>query len=458
VILRRAKLAGWSALVAFTGVACGPEPETRPQWTLTLRTDAPLPLIADRVLVEVLADDGTLACDACRRLLDASDPAAWPLSFGVAATGARATGAGAGAAGSGLRVRARLHRARATLLDGSPGPRNTLDVLVRMPAAPGPVAVPLGMRCFGVPSTDTETCEPTTGALQAIALAPGGAGDPAMQPGSWQEGQVAPCPTGERDAMTCVSGGLFFFGSFEREDAANEQLVRVSSFLADRDEMTVGDARALMLSGAVAGRPLLRGPGRTAESTCTFRGTGDPSADALPLNCVSRDLARELCVATGRRLLTEAELAYAAANGALGTRYPWGNEEDICARAVIARGATAFELDETDGVTECRTQPGGTVTFGPTIGGSSTDVTLAWGVRNLGGNLAEWVEDTFAALGDPCWVGRPVLIDPICRSGEGTVLRGGAWSFEAWSAGSRVRTQTTSASSTAVGLRCARSL
>ncbi|MBX3261879.1 MAG: SUMF1/EgtB/PvdO family nonheme iron enzyme [Labilithrix sp.] len=433
------------AMLAAAGLSCAGDAPVRPQWLVTLRTDAPLPLVADRVLVEVTRADGALACASCRRILDASRPDAWPISFGVAASAPP------------FHVRARLHRARKLGPEGTPDLATTIDARAALPPEPGPVAIELRMRCVGVPSTLDESCAPATGELAPVAEAAAGAGDPAVVPGSWSEASSPPCASAAPPEMVCVDGGLFFFGAFEREEGDEDQLVRLSSFFLDRDEMTVGRARALFASGAIAGRPTLRGSGRSPESVCAFLGDADARGDELALNCVDRELARELCAADGKRLPTDAELAYVAGNGARGTRYPWGDEEDICARAVVARGALPFELDDGDVTIECRSTDERTLPFGPARGGSPADVTVSpAGIMNLGGNLAEWVDDAFGPLGGACWSGRPLLVDPVCRVGGDAVLRGGAWAFEAWTASARFRVATTVDGASSVGFRCAR--
>lgn len=439
----RAGSFAWLVLV----MSCAGEAPVREQWLVTLRTDAPVPLVGDRLLVEIVDDEGALACDACRRLLDASKASEWPISFGIAAPQTR----------SALRIKARLYRARGTAPDGTPDPRGSIDVLAALPEALGPVHLELRAACLGLPATLSSSCDPATGELAPIANAPAGHGDDTLAPGSWSESTSPPCVSPAPDGMACVQGGLFFFGSFDGDDSKREQLVRVASFFADRDELSVGRARALIRARVVRGAPQIRAKDTSASSVCTYLGDTDPASDALPLNCVDRDLAEALCKAEDKRLLSEAEFAFAAANGARGSHYSWGDDLAVCAHAVVSRGATLFELDIPDLSTECRSQPGGTLPFGPVGSGPSRDETVETGaLRHLGGNLAEWVQDTFASLADPCWNRRPVLVDPVCLGGPMHALRGGAWRFETWTASATFRVGSSGDGSNAIGLRCAK--
>ncbi len=442
----------WAFALVVAAASCREDPAVRAQWTITLRTDAPVSVVGDRVLVEILDAQGRLACDSCRRLFDAGSEAAWPLSLGIVAAPAPPY------------VRARLYRSRATRADGTPDPQAALDVVAALPAVAGPVVIPLVMACFGVaavvaPWSDRASCDAATGALGPVAPAASGEGDAALRPGSWSESRSAPCASPAPEGMVCLEGGPFFFGDADPA-ATREQLVRVSSFFADRDELSVGTVRALVARGAVPA-PLRQVPGMSDRSQCTYLGETDATNDDEAVNCVSFELAEALCVAQGKRLLTEAELAYAAGNGGRGTRYPWGDDEAICEHAVVGRDGLPDELtDPLTGETSCRSAVGRpSFRLGPVpLSVASRDETLAPAVlRNLGGNLAEWVQDTYAPLDDACWRGRPLLVDPVCRSGVQQTLRGGGWSTPLWWSSARFRTSTGNQATSYVGLRCAES-
>ena len=64
-----------------TLAACEAEPPVRPQWTVTIASDARLPQFGDRLRVELLDDEGELACEGCRRVFGLVDSSSLPLSF-----------------------------------------------------------------------------------------------------------------------------------------------------------------------------------------------------------------------------------------------------------------------------------------------------------------------------------------------------------------------------------------
>jgi sulfatase modifying factor 1 len=405
----RGRLAGYTLFIAAAATGCNETAAPLPQWRVVLGTDAPIPQLGDRLLIEILDDDG-LACSGCRRQLSAEDPAAWPLSFGVVPP-----------AEGGVRVRARLYRTAVTGYDGSPGSNRVIDALVRLPEPDGvtEVSIPLRMSCFGVPSSlDTEsTCDPETGAPGPVPTA-GQA--PLPSPGTWAPALPVDCPGPVDAGMVCIPGGAFLMGSPDYLplgdlDPVPEQLVQISPFTLDADEMTVGAIRALV--------PTVGAPADSGDNpSCTY--TPQPSADGsseqLPVNCVTLAQARSACEALGKRLPTEAEWEWAAGNLGRETRYPWGSGPP-CSFAAVALG---FVLDETTS-TQCL-GPGDSSGAVPV--GTTADVTDL-GVRDLGGNLTEWIEGDFQPYTDPtCWGQETrLLVNPVCKSGGQPALRGGSW-------------------------------
>ena len=427
---------------------CGSDvADARPQWRVIFGTDAPVPQMGDRLLIEVLDDAGG-ACSACRRQLGVADPSQWPVSFGILPP----------AGGGGLSVRARLYRAAVTSFDGFPSSDRIIDTIGRLPQVESitDVGVELAMSCFGVPAdVDAGTaCDPSTGTAQPVAAFPV-IEDPAsvLRPGSWAPAQRVDCPGPAEEGMVCIPGGAFLLGSPDYLPLGDlnpvpEQLVQLSPFMLDVDEMTVEQMRSLVEQAGVD-PPLPKGAGLQAR--CTFTTTPTPDGDAMPVNCVNRQTARAACEALGKRLPTEAEREYAAGNLGLETTYPWG-AGDPCENAIIGKGNPADD----DVSSACREDPDELV--GPRPEGSPFDVT-SLGVRNMGGNLSEWTEDDFRSYADSeCWGAAAALhVDPRCEAGGLPTGRGGSWADLAFNAQVSVRGAYTDGNSNSrTGIRCAK--
>jgi formylglycine-generating enzyme required for sulfatase activity len=96
---------------------------------------------------------------------------------------------------------------------------------------------------------------------------------------------------------------------------------------------------------------------------------------------------------------------------------------------------------------------------GPLAGGSADDIN-ALGLRNMGGNLSEWVADDFAAYGDPtCWGPDVSLHDnPQCQGSSALgVLRGGSWISIPYESHTYFRASAPpNQEAESVGIRCAK--
>ncbi|MFP4598912.1 MAG: SUMF1/EgtB/PvdO family nonheme iron enzyme [Persicimonas sp.] len=123
---------------------------------------------------------------------------------------------------------------------------------------------------------------------------------------------------------------------------------------------------------------------------------------AEPIRSVSWQAADHYCKWAGKRLPTEAEWEYAAA-GPDGREFPWGDEGAGCEAANYFAG-TSF----------CQE---GAIAVGSHPDGATPD-----GVRDMAGNVAEWVADWYGRYPDDA----PSLANPTGpEAGELKVVRGG---------------------------------
>lgn len=438
----RVALAVFVAWSCVTG--CGDDAgDPLAQWLVTVSTDAQVPAFGAILMIDVLDANGPSE----RRVFDVAAPSAWPVSFGIRPGEVESP-----------RIRARLFRADQAGVRGEPNSAAVIDLTARLPPLREPrgivpVQLPMPMACLGVEPdlAAAMSCEVATGnpAAERVLTDSG-----ELDTGSWAPGKPRPCRAAVPEGMVCVPGGAFLLGvSSPANDPYAElaipvRTVQVSPFALDLDELTIGRARELIRSGALPSPDIVQ----DASIDCRYPGEVVSSRDSEPLNCVGRETAARICELLGKRLPTESEWEYAAGNLGEKTIYPWGNDPDICAHSVVARS-----VDSGEGFCII-----GTRVQRPVSGGNPKDVT-ALGLRNMGGNVAEWTSDSGAALNSACWSGDArVLVDPRCTAeraplGSVEMARGGAWDSPPNDArvsrrhvGTRVRPQS-------VGLRCAAS-
>jgi formylglycine-generating enzyme required for sulfatase activity len=438
--------------LALGVTACGDsEPTARDQWIVVIGTDAPVPQFGDRLYVEVLDADGN-SCLGCERMLAARDPNAWPLSFGIVSTPEAPAAL----------VRAVLFRAIDGGSSGLPESDRMIEAVGSLPPAAGIVEVGmnLSMDCFGVPAPAdrSQTCDRGSRLLIPTPTLAHLENSEVLVPGSWAVARTVECADPAPEGMVCIPGGVFLIGDPRSSQLAvdasglPERLVRLSPYYLDVDELSVGEMKKLVDQGAVA--PIAKGPAGSVEEWCLYEPTSREN-DAMPVNCVSQLVAIIACEQRGRRLPSEAEWEFAASNRTRESVYPWGDDDNACGYAIIARG----HVDVTASSLTCRNYEGANLPAGASAGGHPFDVTDL-GVRNLGGNLSEIVADHFVAYRDACWssTSEP-LVDPSCPGDDGdqVSLRGGSWG------GARSEAQAFSrnampnaiAASMFTGMRCA---
>jgi formylglycine-generating enzyme required for sulfatase activity len=290
--------------------------------------------------------------------------------------------------------------------------------------------------CLGVMS-DIEGQQTCTGALthaqpvRMEATLPAHTAPSPTKRGTWPGISFAACDSGGDPELVCVPGGVFTLGdptivASGAEATEPERVVTIDSFRMDRHEFTVRRFRALVtqglfdedripgnITGFAGGNSCAYVP-RTADFVAAGR-------EDYPLNCVTAEVAADLCAVVGGRLPSSAEWEYAAARAGKRegeTTYPWGDDAPDCSHAILARATS-----EARGQIDC-------VALG--VGPASTldpaaerDVTPL-GIRGLAGNLSEWSSDSHRPYTHPCWASAQ---NPRCDDEPAALrtIKGGSW-------------------------------
>ena len=215
--------------------------------------------------------------------------------------------------------------------------------------------------------------------------------------------QASACPAGEV-AVPATGDGGFMMGRGTGDKDTPHKVILTHPFCIDANEVTAQDFAKCVDAGK-----------------CGVPGQGDEWATYKkypdhPIDLVSWDMSRDYCAWEGKRLPTEAEWEWAA-SGPDHTKWPWGDSPDPSCDYVdyTPGGAPKWKAGGDVGCGGGGTSPVGSHPKGDKVwpGGA---------IHDLGGNVWEWVEDSFAAYSSE------TQTDPLVRQETAIQsIRGGGW-------------------------------
>jgi len=203
-----------------------------------------------------------------------------------------------------------------------------------------------------------------------------------------------------------ISGGKFTMGTdsgeigFEAAKPIHE--VAIKTFDMSKTDVTVEQYAECVIKG-----------GCTEPATGYYCNWGVAGRQLHPINCVDWDQASKYAKFKGARLPSESEWEYAATSGGKNQKYPWGNDEPTCDKAVIY-GNGGYGCGKNSTMPVC----------------SKTAGNTAQGLCDMAGNVWQWVQDKY----QDSYKGAPTDGSAFEAAGSGRVLRGG--SFGSFDAGS----------------------
>ncbi len=196
-----------------------------------------------------------------------------------------------------------------------------------------------------------------------------------------------------------IPGGKFTMGTDTGEkgfeDAKPIHEVAIKTFDMSKTAVTVEQYAECVIKGA-----------------CTEPGTGDycnwgkPGRQLHPVNCVNWDQAQAYAKFKGARLPSEAEFEYAATSGGKNQKYPWGDDEPTCDKAVMY-GNDGFGCGKNSTMPVCSKPAGNT----------------AQGLCDMVGNVWQWMQDKY----QDSYKGAPVDGSAFEAAGSARVMRGGSF-------------------------------
>jgi formylglycine-generating enzyme required for sulfatase activity len=208
-----------------------------------------------------------------------------------------------------------------------------------------------------------------------------------------------------------IPGGSFMMGADDLGPWAQPRhKVTVQTFQMAKTLVTNKQYQACVEAGACTAAHVSDGACYASNGRSTSLGNLPDSFQGgdQPVVCVDWEQATAFSRWAGGRLPSEAEWEYAARSAGKDWKYPWGNEDATCERAVIlgCGSATAPVCSKPAGNTQ-------------------------QGLCDMAGNVYEWVQDWHHDSYNGAPTDGSAWESP---AGSDRVSRGGSWGIEAWRA------------------------
>ena len=220
--------------------------------------------------------------------------------------------------------------------------------------------------------------------------------------GGLSKGYVAgldPSYIGKPITWIAIPGGKFMMGTSSGEenfkDAKPVHQVTIKDFYMSKTVVTVEQYAECVDKGGCTDP-------QVKDENCNW---GKPGRQLFPINCVTWDQAQAYAKFNGARLPSESEWEYAATSGGRNQKYPWGNDEPTCEKAVIPLNGVAG--CGTKGMLPVCSKPAG---------------NTAQGLCDMIGNVWEWVQDKYA----DSYKDAPIDGQAFEATGTSRVMRGGS--------------------------------